>query len=197
MILRVSWALRTTVIVKAQYVTIQQRHSNSLEEAVVGIMKRMVGTVRTATYDTTVWNSGTHPGSQWFGSLIGVADYPNNPHSRPIVVKLESGTSNDLFVGFNRAIGVNRDVLDARDQVTVIQAGGDGLVFSQSYVKAVLSQGDSYSVSNWHGSGLDMTIHVNEINLESNPGYAYVTMSLDNTEIPTYSPTSALTYKVR
>ena len=35
-ILRVSWALRTTVIVKAQYVTIQQRHSNFLEEAVVG-----------------------------------------------------------------------------------------------------------------------------------------------------------------
>ena len=92
---------------------------------------------------------------------------------------------------------MNRDVLDARDQVTVIQAGGDGLVFSQSYVKGVLSQGDSYSVSNWHGSGLDMTIHVNEINLESNPGYAHVTMSLDNTEIPTYSPTSALTYKVR
>ena len=80
-------------------------------------------------YDTIVWNSGTRPGSQWFGSLIGVADYHNNPHSRPIVVKLESGTSNDLFVGFNRAIGVNRDVLDARDQVTVIQAGGDGLVF--------------------------------------------------------------------
>ena len=35
-ILRVSWALRTTVIVTAQYVTIQQRRSNSLEEAVVG-----------------------------------------------------------------------------------------------------------------------------------------------------------------
>ena len=148
-------------------------------------------------YDTIVWNSGTHPGSQWFGSLIGVADYHNNPHSRPIVVKLESGTSNDLFVGFNRAIGVNRDVLDARDQVTVIQAGGDGLVFSQSYVKAVLSQGDSYSVSNWHGTGLDMIIHVNEINLESNPGYAYVIMSLESTETPTYFPTPVLTYKVR
>ena len=145
-------------------------------------------------YDTIVWNSGTRPGSQWFGSLIGVADYHNNPHSRPIVVKLESGTSNDLFVGFNRAIGVNRGVLD---QVTSSRLVVMALYFP-SPTLAVLSQGDS-SVSNWHGSGLDMTIHVNQINLVSNPGFAQVTMSLvdSNTGIPTYFPTSVLTYKVR
>lgn len=107
-----------------------------------------------------------------------------------MVVKLESGTSNDLFVGFNRAVGVNRDVPEARNQVTVVQAGGDGLTFSQSYMKAILSEGESYVVSNWRETGLDMTIHVKEINLLANPTYTDVSMSLEfGTRVPTYSPT--------
>ena len=68
-------------------------------------------------YDTIVWNSGIRGGVTWSGSLIGVADYHNNPNKHHVVVKLETGTPNDLFVGFNRASGVNRDVLSARDKV--------------------------------------------------------------------------------
>ena len=141
--------------------------------------------------DTIVWNSGTRGGTSWSGSIIGIADYRNNPNQRPVVVKLESGTSNnDLFVGFNRAIGVNRDVSESRNQVIVVQAGGDGLTFSQSYMKAILSEGESFVVSNWRGTGLDMTIHVKAINLFVKPAYADVSMSLElGTAVPTYSPT--------
>jgi len=142
--------------------------------------------------NTIVWNSGTRGGTSWSGHIIGIADYQNNPNQRPVVVKLESGTSNDLFVGFNRAVGVNRDVSEARNQVTVVQAGGDGLTFSQSYMKSILSEGESYVVSNWRGTGLDMTIHVKEINLLANPAYSDVSMSLElGTRVPTYSPTLA------
>ena len=103
---------------------------------------------------------------------------------------------------------MNRDVLD---QVTSSRLVVMALYFP-SPTLAVLSQGDS-SVSNWHGSGLDMTIHVNQINLVSNPGFAQVTVALVDskyrdtdlltvalvvsTGIPTYFPTSVLTYKVR
>jgi len=169
-------------------------------------------------YTTLVWNSGTIGGTTWSGSIIGIADYKNNPNTRPVVVKLESGGPDDLFVGFNRAAGINRDTADARDQVTVIESGNDGLGYSQSFLKAILSQGESYSVENWRGSGLDMTIHVKEINLSANPAYADVIMTFGDpqanptknptwvptrspsslpTQSPTKNPTKSPTYLVR
>lgn len=129
-------------------------------------------------------------GSQWSGRIIGVADYTNNVNALPVVVKIESGGPNDLFVGFNRAAGINLDVPEGRDQVTVVQAGNDGLRYSQSFLKAKLSEGDSYSVPNWRGSGEDLTVYVNEVNLLATPAYADVTMNFgDPTSNPTFSPT--------
>ena len=40
-------------------------------------------------------------------TMVGIADYLNNPSSHPVVIKVETGQGNDYFVGFNRAIGVN------------------------------------------------------------------------------------------
>ncbi len=54
-------------------------------------------------YDTEVWDSGKAGGTYWAGTILGIADYQNNPDARPVVVKIESGASQDLFVGFNRA----------------------------------------------------------------------------------------------
>lgn len=150
-----------------------------------------------------VWDSGTIGGTNWRGTIVGIADYENNPDSRPVVVKLESGTSTDLFVGFNRAKNLNMGVLDARDQVTIVQAGNNGIGFSQSYLKAILSQGESFRVTNWRGSGVDLTIYVEEIDLSTDPGYADVVMRFGNepagsptwlpTQEPTVFPTQILT----
>jgi len=46
-------------------------------------------------------------GDMWQGQLVGVADYLNNPDNNKIVMKLETGTNEDYFVGFNRATGIN------------------------------------------------------------------------------------------
>ena len=129
---------------------------------------------------------------EWSGTIIGIADYKNNPKSRPVVVKLESGTSSDLFVGFNRARGVNIDVAKARDEVVVVESGNDGLGYSQSFLKATLQQGESYHVPNWYGSDHSLQIRVNKINLEANPGYAEVRISFGtiSTDRPTEKPTS-------
>ncbi|KAL9181023.1 hypothetical protein ACHAXT_009828 [Thalassiosira profunda] len=128
--------------------------------------------------DTIVWNSETASGSQWTGTIVGIADYHNNPNARPVVVKLESGGPIDLFVGFNRKSGINFETKQAQNSVTVVEAGNDGLGYSRSFVKAILAQGDSYTAANWRGSGLDMIVHVREINLDANPAYADVSMSL-------------------
>ena len=141
-------------------------------------------------YDVAVWNSD-RDGNQWSRKLIGIADYENNPDARPIVVKLESGGPKDLFVGFNRARGINRQTDQARDRVTVVEQGGDGLGYSQSFLKEILSPGDPpYTVPNWRGSGEDLTIAVKEINLGANPAYADIAVSFgDPTPEPTRKPT--------
>ncbi len=124
----------------------------------------------------------------WAGRVIGVAEYQNNPHSWPLVVKLESGTPNDLFVGFNRFTGINVSSRYARDMVTIVEAGNDGLGYSQSTVRAVLSQGDTYTIPDFRLGGY-LTISVKQINLQYNPGYADIAIAY-NTPSPTYPPTS-------
>ena len=142
-------------------------------------------------HETITWDSGNNAGSYWSGTIIGIADYKNNPYDRPVVVKIESGTSDDLFVGFNRAIGINRDMTDARDKVTITEAGNNGLGYAQSWIKASLSEGESYRVVNWRGSGIDMTIYVKKIDLGAKPAYADVIMSLGDPTV--FSKTNSRT----
>ena len=47
------------------------------------------------------WDSGKTGGTHWAGRIIGVAEYNVNSASYPIVIKLITGTSRDIFVGFN------------------------------------------------------------------------------------------------
>jgi hypothetical protein len=141
--------------------------------------------------DTLVWNSGTTSGEKWSGKIIGIADYNNNPDSLPVVVKVETGSPQDLFVGFNRAAGVNSDNVEADDEVTITETGSDGIGYSQSFLKATLSEGESYVVSNWRGSGEDLTIKVHVIDLNSIPAYADVSMTFgsESTTKPSSTPT--------
>ena len=63
------------------------------------------------------WQIGWYPANQvlfdpvatpsWTGTLIGVAEWKNNVNNLPVVIKIESGTATDAFVGFNRATGMN------------------------------------------------------------------------------------------
>lgn len=48
----------------------------------------------------TSWDSGDKGGTSWSGRLIGVAEYDTNPNKLPIVLKLETGTDRNYFVGF-------------------------------------------------------------------------------------------------
>lgn len=127
----------------------------------------------------------------WTGRVIGVADFNNNPGNHPVVLKIESRTSKDLFVAFNRATGVNRETRQAKDQVTVIEVqerNGEG--YSQSYLKRILSEGQSYRVSNWAGSGQTLTVRVNDI-IIGNRSFANISVCLGSCgQSPTPSPPS-------
>ena len=108
-------------------------------------------------------------------------------------MKLETGTSDDYFLGFNRASGVNRDNKQADNQVTIVKAGNNGVGYSQSFLQATLSQGASYTIPNWRGTSKSLVVTVNKIDFSANPVYADISINFDNASEnppPTARPTN-------
>eukprot|EP00986_Skeletonema_menzelii_P007599 scaffold2987_cov103-Skeletonema_menzelii.AAC.2 len=124
-------------------------------------------------------------------TLVGVGEYNYNIRGgNPVTVRLETGTGADYFVGFNRATGPNRLNDQGDNMVNIIQVNGNnGESYSQSFLRSLLSQGQSYAISNFGGTGKTVTITVNSINTSTSPGTAVVTISNNSTPSPTNPPT--------
>ena len=118
--------------------------------------------------------------SNWVGRLIGVANY-DSAGDEPVVVKIETGTGADQFIAFNRKTGVNSHNVQASNEVTIVEVtGNDGEGYAQSFLKANLIEGQSYSYTNWAGTGRNLIVKVNTINIAANPGYAEIQVCLDS-----------------
>ena len=111
--------------------------------------------------------SASNPNWSTTVTMVGVADYMNIV-TIPVVLKLETGTTNDYFVAFNRAVGINADNVEADDEVTVVLAGGDGTSRSKSSLKATLQVGEQYVINNFAGSGRYCIIRFVSISKPSN-----------------------------
>lgn len=128
-------------------------------------------------------DSGASGGTSWSGKIIGVAEYDNT--NDPIVVKLESGSGRDWFIGFNRANGPNSDNVQADDLVTIYRVtDGDGLGYSTSSLLVTLRAGQSVTISNWRNTSMNLVIKVNDISTESSPGYAQVEIAFGGAQPP-------------
>ena len=64
----------------------------------------------------------------WAGRLIGQVDYqnPNAEADDRVLLKLNTGSSTNDYVSFNRAIGVNSGTVEGGNQVSFHRAGGEG-----------------------------------------------------------------------
>eukprot|EP00546_Thalassionema_frauenfeldii_P009624 CAMPEP_0178912114 /NCGR_PEP_ID=MMETSP0786-20121207/10078_1 /TAXON_ID=186022 /ORGANISM="Thalassionema frauenfeldii, Strain CCMP 1798" /LENGTH=568 /DNA_ID=CAMNT_0020584651 /DNA_START=624 /DNA_END=2327 /DNA_ORIENTATION=+ len=122
--------------------------------------------------------------------MVGIANYDNNPEQLPVVIKLETGTSTDQFIAFNRAMGVNSDNDEADDEVTIVQTGSNGEGYSQSFLQATLRQGESHTITNWVGTGQNLIISVIDIDQDTNPQVWTATVVVSLGEMP---PTPAPT----
>ena len=112
-------------------------------------------------------------------TLVGIDEYPDRGDS-PVTVRLETGGGADYFVGFNRAsaTGPNRMNDEGDNQVTIVQVNGNsGESYSQSFLKAKLSQGQSYAITNYAGTGKTVTITATSIDISTTPGTAVVYIS--------------------
>eukprot|EP00984_Skeletonema_dohrnii_P004208 scaffold1483_cov84-Skeletonema_dohrnii-CCMP3373.AAC.1 len=131
--------------------------------------------------------------------FVGVAEYDEvaqydseTNEDIAVVVKLETGSAVDFFVGFNRKTGQNSHNKLASDEVTIIQAGANGESYAQSWFTAGLAQGESHSFDKWAKTNEELVVKVVKIDTSEAPGYADVIIALGGaTKSPTSAPTPA------
>ncbi|KAL3796919.1 hypothetical protein ACHAW5_005399 [Stephanodiscus triporus] len=100
-----------------------------------------------------------NPGEFFESNLHGIADY-NNAASSYVLFKINDSSATDIYVAYNRKKGINSGTVEAGDQVTITQAGGEGTSYAESELLAKLSAGGM-----WTGtvSGRSVTVHVKSI----------------------------------
>ena len=138
------------------------------------------------------WDSGEDGGTVLITKMVGIAEFDKITENNNVVVKLETGTDQDYFVGFNRATGPTSQNRLASDLVTIYEAGNNGMKYSTSFLKAYLAEGESHTLSNWRDTKQDLTITVLEINIGAVPGYAHIKIAFGDepSPSPTNHPTS-------
>jgi hypothetical protein len=95
------------------------------------------------------------------GVLGGITDYSNS--NDIVLVKLNTRTSTDYYVNFNRRSGINVGTLEGGNQVTVVKARGEGRGYSESELVAKLSAGNTYTIRNFDGKRTTATVQVHSI----------------------------------
>ena len=104
----------------------------------------------------------------WGGDLVGLSDYENAGTNQLVLARVPG----DWFVSFNRKAGINSGVVEAADQVLIHRKFFNNGI---SNLIAKLSDGQSYTYTNYAGSGLDLIITADSIETPSDgPWYASV-----------------------
>ena len=130
------------------------------------------------------WYSSRHATYNFFTGastyrLIGLADHQNvnAASSDRVLIKLNTGSSTDYYMSFNRQTGINSGTQEAGNRVLIQRADGEGTSYAESELLAKMVAGNTYTLDNFDGSGYDLTVTVNAINTSVSPGYADVTIS--------------------
>ncbi|KAL7448857.1 hypothetical protein ACHAWC_000980, partial [Mediolabrus comicus] len=114
---------------------------------------------------------------------IGVAEYDKISDSDTVLLKIETGKSEDYFVAFNRKIGPNANNKMASDMVTIIEAGKNGVEYSQSWVVDWLDEDEAYVFKKFLNDE-PLTVKVSKIDIQVTPGYAEVEVFLGDARAP-------------
>ena len=127
------------------------------------------------------WYSDRHaeinPVTSWEGKLVGIDDYLNNQIPAKsldfhVIVKI-----GDLFMMYNRKEGVNAQVTEKGDMVTIVAQSGEN---QQSWLLGGFSEEtDEFRSYNWEKKGNDLVIKVCD-RVSGTPDYARVIVFLDD-----------------
>lgn len=115
------------------------------------------------------------------GNLVSILDDPNISTGDPMLVKIETGTSADYFINFNRKTGFNSGTVEGGDQVMITLAGG-GNNYAESNLQAKLSAGQAWVAT---VGAETVTVTVNAINVN---GHGFADVDICFGQCPTTSP---------
>ena len=118
-------------------------------------------------------------------NMLSIDDYLNgqiSSNDQYTVARIVGANEIDLFVMYNRAKGINSQVLGHKDQVTIVSQKGES---KPSFLEAGLSLDDSdetassrWTKSDWNGSGKTLVIQLCE-RFTGKPDYARVLVYLE------------------
>jgi len=117
------------------------------------------------------------------GPLMGIVNYSSN--SSPVLVKINTSSTVDYYVNFNRKTGFNSGTVEGGDQVTVVSAGGEGTGYAESELLAKLSANQEYSTS---ADGKPIKVSVGSIDTTSGIAQVSITFGAQVTPAPTQAP---------
>jgi hypothetical protein len=118
--------------------------------------------------------------------ITGQSDYNVN-NNQIILVKMNRSTGRDLFLMYNKKTGINSGTMEGGDQVTVVEADGEGTDNGESWLVAKLGAGQVYTASNYTVAGKDLVITVLSIGTTANVRIEYDGLCT-NTMAPTPAP---------
>lgn len=98
----------------------------------------------------------------WTGDLIGFVEKNSAGGADKMIVRIESDETDDVYIHFNRKIGFNSQSREGGDHV-LVTSRPEGLGYGLSTRVAALTDGGVHTISNFEGSGKDLTITVNSI----------------------------------
>lgn len=112
-------------------------------------------------------------------TLTGVAEYQNNNLFGDEKILLSIDGTQSLHLTLNVAKGINSGTREGQNRVMVVQQSGvENRSYSSSTLLAKLAEGESYSVANFGGEGVDLLINVDMVSINAGTGYDFATVSV-------------------
>ncbi len=112
-------------------------------------------------------------GASWAGLLTSVADHAYINNTELTLLKIP-GANNDeaIYLTLNAQKGINIGTQEAQNQVTVTYKATAQQAYGDSNLLAKLAEGESFSIANFSGNGLDLHISVRGINTDRGSFYS-------------------------
>lgn len=93
------------------------------------------------------------------GALYGQDSYTSSPVDAYVLIKLQSNSGQDYYIGYNGKQGSNSGTAEHGNRVLITTQAATG----ESMKIANLGAGQSYTIENYDGSGRDVTVSVTSI----------------------------------
>lgn len=132
----------------------------------------------------------------YIGEIAGFVEDPSDPSIPPMLVKLNTPSSVDYYISFNRQRDFNIGTKEGGNMVLITSQGGEGTSYAQSSLEAKLSEGMSWtSPQNYEGKLFRVTVVSIGVRAKVEICWGVCVTSSPTrspTQIPTERPTTAL-----